>query len=80
MGPLQCSAVFPIIFGGTLLIFGRQIEMGQANGRWQAVLIFYQELGGWERGEGAELSAKKCDLALVQAEWRWHVPDDGGLG
>lgn len=64
MGPLQCGAVFPIIFWGMLLIFGRQRETGQANGRWQAVFIFYQEHGGRERGEGAELLAKKCDLAL----------------
>lgn len=65
MGPLQCSAVFPIIFSGMLLIFGRQRETGHANGRWQAVFIFYQEHGRRERGEGVELSAKKCDLVLV---------------
>lgn len=53
MGPLQCSAVFPIIFWGMLLIFGRERETGQANGRWQAVFIFYRERGGRERGEGA---------------------------
>jgi len=80
MGPLQCGAVFQIIFWGMLLIFGRQRETGQANGRWQAVFIFYWERGGRERGEGAELPAKKCDLVLARAEQLWHVPEDGGLG
>lgn len=55
MEPLQCSAVFPIIFWGMLLIFGRQRETGQANGRWQAVLIFTTSMGEG-RGE-KELSA-----------------------
>lgn len=32
-----------------MLIFGRQREAGQANGRWQAVFIFHQEHGGREK-------------------------------
>lgn len=72
--PLQCSAVFPITFWGMLLIFGTRREAGQANGRWQAVFIFHQEHGGRERGEGAELSANKCDLAECEQKsfgtWR----------